>query len=240
MDETQDIHRPQVALAVPRFLQGIDIPSQNITTHAPNPLSGVSRVEVRLGRAGTESDTGPDGYYRPHPKLEITRVLAGPDSVAQYPAMDSTSNYLNEHTEEYTEVGVGNYGFSDGDMASFGFLHCDAVVMRCPDPAMGGFRGFAHITSGADPTEYIDNLTALFGAKNLEAIVIRTEGDLGGKLLQALRDRGVLVLKSYDTPTRESSADNHSTAYSKDVIVRPEFGKVIVNIEGTGLREIDF
>jgi len=171
--------------------------------------------------------------YKPRAEYSDKAIRPEQGMKHPYPALDSTSEYLNSSgIEEYNLVEVGEYGFNEIPMASFGFKFCDALVLR--DPNKRGSKALAHVLSGADPNEYVDKLVKFFGTSNVEAIVIKA-GHQPDKLIEACNKKGIRILQTHDIPMR----DEHRT-YMHDVIVRPELDKVLVNIDELGLREINF
>lgn len=220
------------------ILKKIGASQEDLIIHSKDSLSGIHRIEVKIGVAKKEKDFGLDGIYKPHPKLEVTSVPIGPGTDIQFPAMDSTNEYLKANgIEKYNEISIGNYGYNNESMASFGFMYCDALILRSSEKK--DYRGFAHITSGDDPKEYIENLIELFGTKDIEGVVIKAGKNPREHLIKTLQDKGIHIIEVRDIPVRQEK-EGYNQAYSRDIIVRPELEKIIINIEELGIQEIDF
>jgi hypothetical protein len=233
-DALRQVAQTMEAAPVPEYLARVGVTTGDIVVSKLYPDPDGMKVEVRLGAARTEGDYSPDGMYRPHPKLELTTVHAGGE--ARYPAMPSTAEYINSlGISSYTEVSVGNYGYGDGDLASFGFFYCDTLVVRSSDSGDMSARGLAHITSGSDPAEYVENLRSLFPGQAIEAILIKAGEQPRERLLQALQENGIRLLEEHAMPVRANGV-----AYSRDVIVRPGQEQVIINTAEKGVTEIEF
>lgn len=106
-------------------------------------------------------------------ELSSQFVTVTADMTHPYPALKSTSDLLNKcGIPRYNLVDVGQYGFQSIPLVSFGYKFCDAIVLR--SKALPDMRGLAHVTSGFKPDEYVDALHRLFGAGNIEALVIKS------------------------------------------------------------------
>ncbi len=118
-------------------------------------------------------------------------------------------------------------------------MFCEAVIVRNPDNPSS--RALAHVLSGAEPDEYMSKLANLFppyenaSRPNLEAVVIKAGGPLRTQLMKACKQRNINIIQVIDVPTKDQFR-----ARKYDVIVDPRRKKVTINIEGIGLRTVDF
>lgn len=173
--------------------------------------------------------------YKPGPSLSQETIQPTPGMQHPYPALASTSEYLNNRVNvAYKLVNVGEYtADDDSPIVSFGFKFCDALILRNPNSK--NLRALAHITSGSDPKEYVQELLKFFeSSADLEAMIV-SAGDLNEKLIDACKNNGIRIVATFVVPKR----DEHR-AYQHDVIVIPEEARVLVNINELGVEEFDF
>lgn len=171
--------------------------------------------------------------YKSKPEFSQKRVRPKPEMKHPYPALESTSIYLNSSgIDEYNLIEVGEYGFNNIPLVSFGYKFCEALIIR--DPKVTSSRALFHILSSGDPSEYVDELINFFQSSDLEAVVIAA-GKTRDKLVEACNSKGIRILQTYIIPKKGEQG-----TYAYDVIVRPELGKILINIDELGMKEINF